>query len=88
MVKAIHTSYLPATNTKPRRIRVAAYSQRKIMSEDHTATDDLMAHWIALQAVVVEWWGEAMLEKYAWHPGGAMDGLGIVWVGVPKGGKA
>jgi hypothetical protein len=76
MFVAIQTRIIPATSTKPTRIK--AYSERGAITEsyDHALTRDQRHHAAA----------KALAEKFSWKGiwvyGGAPDGKGNVYVRV------
>jgi hypothetical protein len=83
-MKAVQTTWVPATERKPRRVQVRAEGLRRIVPEPDIDGNDIAIHRAAMEPVLVAWWGEEILTRYAWTSGGAPSGNGHVWVGVEK----
>lgn len=83
-MKAVQTYYVPATDTKPRRVMVKAFKQRAIVPEPDVDGNDVAVHRAAMEPVISGWWGPEVLTRYAWTAGGSPDGRGNVWVANEK----
>ncbi len=76
-MQAIHTKYLPASNTKPSRIKATANRHSVIVSFDHSF-DGHMVHFQAVKALVAKHNLDWDIANMCY--GGSSDGKGYTFV--------